>query len=574
MFHRRIPVMLLFVALGALAVLSVFFVYSGASAAATIQHVDCDEPETGATGTESNPWGSLKQVNEKFSATQLLTGSQVLLRQGSTCKGSRNEGFVVNWNGVTLGSYYADDKPSTALPIIERSFQPGQASHFAAVTVTGSNVTIVNIETRLALTGDSTRATINCNNHTGYKLHGFRFSGENNILRNSRASGFTAGVSIEQGSDNNTIDGNTLQGNFILEDARAWPLTLGAWGVRVNGDGNTITRNSFGDNYAYCNSPPRSDGTSVELSGTHNTMVKQNTSTNDPNFTELGETIDDPNTPEIEYDSISGTTVAYNVYRNTLHENAEFLIARGAGDQFGPTTNTKALNNTVYLTGLDSLGITCTAGCNASILVARNNILWVNGVDWDDYDELGEEVRGAVITADGRIGESNNIFWGNSGDPRIQLYDGTTANPFYEDPTSRRVDPAFNNLSTFNFGLKIQSPAVDRGTDDPVRAGLTVDRTGTVEVPSQCGVDIGAYERNIMACVLRIALVGAGSGATVGAPLEAYQPADSGGSLAAPGGADLTGSDDAAGTPDSPAPSGYPGPATPTPDSSTGYPAP
>ena len=48
-------------------------------------------------------------------------------------------------------------------------------------------------------------------------------------------------------------------------------------------------------------------------------------------------------------------------------QDTEFLITRGDADYFGPVRGTVAVNNSVKLTGANSLGFSCYAGCTPAI---------------------------------------------------------------------------------------------------------------------------------------------------------------------------------------------------------------
>ena len=94
--------------------------------------------------------------------------------------------------------------------------------------------------------------------------------------------------------------------------------------------------------------------------------MHHNTANNNRTFTELGN------------NRSADTTYAYNQVTSNL-QDSEFLITRGDADYFGPVRGTVAVNNSVKLTGANSLGFSCYAGCTAGLLHALQQHLDVAG---------------------------------------------------------------------------------------------------------------------------------------------------------------------------------------------------
>jgi hypothetical protein len=147
-----------------------------------------------------------------------------------------------------------------------------------------------------------------------------------------------------------------------------------------------------------------------------------------------------------------------------------FLNVRGPSNKWGPNWNTRAYNNTVYMTGEGSQGLVCGGDCSPDVLVYKNNIVWA---EW----------KGAWV--DGQPDFSNNIFWSNDGDPLIQN--------LQIDPTSDIIDPGFRDPEAGDFSLLQDSPALNAGTDEVLQEGFDTDING-ISIPQGGLVDIGAIE--------------------------------------------------------------------------------
>jgi hypothetical protein len=289
------------------------------------------------------------------------------------------------------------------------------------------------------------------------------------VVRNSTATRHMAGVSLHRGTHHNRVIRNVLTDNNVME--KLTPVSvgagddLGAWGVAVRGRYHEIAYNYTARNNALCTYDTPPQGNAIELYEAQNISVHHNTSVNDRDFSELG------GTASMRADSNS---FAYNLVVSSIRDS-HFIIVRGSGNGYGPTSRTTLLNNTVYYTGAESQGIICGAGCSTDILTARNNIIWAQ---WK------------AVFADGRFTESNNIYWNSSGAykqsnglPVVQLQG------FSMSPSSKFANPQFIDPAVQNFRLKSTSPAINTGVSHGWRRDL-----GDLAVPSGGGYDIGAHE--------------------------------------------------------------------------------
>ena len=184
--------------------------------------------------------------------------------------------------------------------------------------------------------------------------------------------------------------------NYLHHNDRMAPNTpgtfddYGAVGVVVQGDNTEVAYNSITDNWA-ASADFGTDGSAVEIYGGIGTLVHHNTASNNRTFTELG----NPRSAD--------STFAYNQVTSSLRDT-EFLITRGDADQFGPVRGTVAVNNSVKLTGANSLGFSCYAGCTTGYFMLYNNVL---------------DVAGRIGYLEGSMSGGNNVYWrGSMGGPR------------------------------------------------------------------------------------------------------------------------------------------------------------
>ena len=157
-------------------------------------------------------------------------------------------------------------------------------------------------------------------------------------------------------------------GNRLVDNNRMSVLTTtsssddaGAFGILVHGDDNDISANTISGSDAFSYDYGR-DGAAVEIYGGIGNRIHHNVAVDNDAFTELG----DPRS--------ANNTFAYNLVRSSL-DTSTFLVTRGASSSYGPVLGTSVYNNTVVMTGASSQGFICHAGCSASILSLKNNII-------------------------------------------------------------------------------------------------------------------------------------------------------------------------------------------------------
>jgi hypothetical protein len=256
-------------------------------------------------------------------------------------------------------------------------------------------------------------------------------------------------------TNNNVISQNTPPSEKFDDDS-------GAWGVLLNADNNEVAYNSFGGNMN-CSEDYGIEGASVEVYQASGNYIHHNKSINDSTFTELGGSPDRYSRNNI---------FAYNLYA-PVTTGGELLVLRGLGSKWGANPGTKFYNNTAYMV---SVGISCSDGCDSSILSARNNII----VSRSDTGK-------GALWADKQFDEGNNIYWRVGGNTAARIEGGGIA------ASSRITDPKFANAAGYDFRLAAGSPAINAGSETVVQSlKITTDINGKA-LPAS-GVDIGSSE--------------------------------------------------------------------------------
>lgn len=392
-----------------------------------IYYVDCINGSDIKDGLSPNSaWRSIKKVNR----TSFKPGQSLFLKRGCTW----TERLIISSNGTPEENILIDAYGIGANPIINNS-------NYFVVSIRSSYITIQNIYAKVT----PIYFESGCLNNPKGGIIGFSFeSGSSyNTLKNSKVSGAYAGVFIDNNSHHNKIINNQIIDNNMMQGLDTLPDNdYGAFGILLWGDDNEVGYNTIKGSDA-CSYDYIRDGSAVEIYGGQRNVIQYNRGYDSDAFTELG-------------NSRSADNVyAYNLFTSSL-PSSSFLVTRGGG-KYGPVYGTKALNNTIYLTGILSNAIQCVE-CNNTTLYLRNNILWAS----KNYIQ-------------GRIDEGYNIFWGSWFYPAISS-------------TSKIADPRFVS-SGVDFHLQSTSPAIDAG----VQTYVNKDLDGK-QIPHGLGTDIGAYE--------------------------------------------------------------------------------
>lgn len=416
----------------------------------TAYYVDCWAGSDQNSGkSPSSAWKTLTRANK----ATLLPGDGLLLKRGCTWTGS----LEAKWTGtatspITISAYGGGD-----LPIIQNA--GNYASH---VRVSGSYQVIE----FLFLKKTNPNRDPNCNNQSYGWYWGFGFANGSsyNTVRYSKATGMTAGVYLNDNAHHNKILNNELYANNVMGVLDPAPSNdVGAWGINLHGTDNEIAYNYLHDNLASCSYDYGFEGSAIELFKAQRNKIHHNKSINDKVFSELG---GDSTRKSAD------NTFAFNLYTSNK-KGAEFLVVTGYGDtKFGPVLRTKMYNNTIHLTHATSEGVICSRGCSPEILEMRNNIIWA---EWK------------VAFADGPFAESNNVFWNSAGKPLVQFQNFTMSS------TDIMANPLFVDRLAWNFHLKSNSPAKDRGSSIPKHAGYLTDYDG-ISIWVGAAADAGIFE--------------------------------------------------------------------------------
>src|SRR3954452_17150870 len=375
------------------------------------------------TGSDSNsgtsPDAAIKTLG-RASGLPLNPGDQVLLERGATFSGK-----LAVWKSgtpaspITIGSYGSGNKPVVTGDCLE---------------VGGSYVTMTDLSVQYCTT------------------NGIWSDGVGNVISNVEAAHNVQGIDVGPHAKNTKVVRNYLHNND-----RMAPNTPGAFddwgavGMVVEGDNTEVAYNTINDNWAP-SADFGTDGSAVEIYGGIGTLVHHNTANNNRTFTELGN------------NRSADTTYAYNQVTSSL-KDTEFLITRGDADYFGPVRGTVAMNNSVKLTGANSLGFSCYAGCTPDLFTMYNNVL---------------DVAGRIGYLQGTMSGGDNIYWRG-------LMNGLELMP-----GDRYADPEFRGAGLVPSA---GSPLVDVGRAAPMRKDLKGRRVGIDgNRDGKKGVDIGAYE--------------------------------------------------------------------------------
>jgi hypothetical protein len=374
-------------------------------------------------GSDSNSGTSPStpiQTLGRASGLQLNPGDQVLLQRGATFSGK-----LAVWKSGTAGApITVSAYGSGAKPVVTGDCLEVGGSYITMTDFTVSNCTVAGIWS----------------------------DGTGNVITNVEATHNIHGIDVGEHAQNNKVLRNYLHNND-----RMAPNTPGAFddygavGVVVQGDNTEVAYNNINDNWAP-SADFGTDGSAVEIYGGIGTLVHHNTANNNRTFTELGN------------NRSADTTYAYNQVTSSL-KDTEFLITRGDADYFGPVRGTVAVNNSVKLTGSNSLGFSCYAGCTPAYFLLYNNVL---------------DVAGRIGYLEGTMSGGNNVYWrGSMGG--LQLMNG-----------DRYIDPQFKGSRLVPTQ---KSPLVDAGRPAPMKKDLNGVRVGVDgNGDGRRGTDIGAYE--------------------------------------------------------------------------------
>jgi F5/8 type C domain len=418
----------------------------------TSYYVDCAAGNDGNTGTSpSSAWQSVNKAN----AAALVPGQSLLFKRGCNFAGP----LRANWKGTSSSPIFIGAYGSGNAPMI-RNGSP------AVVSITGEYQAFDNLEVSADQPGPYKNAQKCKTTPTGWRV-GFEFSGNSqfNTVQQSKASGLTAGVRFGGGSRNRAVYNALVNNNVISQNtppSEKYDDDSGAWGVLLNANNNEVAYNTFSGN-SNCSEDYGIEGASVEIYQGSGNYIHHNKSINDSTFSELGGTPD-----RYSRDNV----FAYNLYA-PVTTGGELLVLRGLGSKWGANPGTKFYNNTAYMV---TVGISCSDGCNSSILSARNNIIV----------SRSNTGKGA-LWADGMFDEGNNIYWRVGGSTSARIEGGSIA------ASSKITDPKFANAANYDFHLAAGSPAINAGSEAVVQAlKITTDVDGKT-LPAS-GVDIGASE--------------------------------------------------------------------------------
>jgi hypothetical protein len=408
------------------------------SAAVLTYYVDC------AAGNDSNlglSQGSAWRSLGKASNAPLLPGDRLLFKRGCVWDGTltlKKSGTVLL--PITIGAYGSGN-----LPRIQNGTDQ--------VAIYGSYLVIQYLHVR----ANENSLDAQCQNARVGQKRGFRFfsGAAYNVLEHSLATDLYGGIWLATGTHHISVRNNTLRSNNMKMEHPEKNDSSGAVGIAVQGDDSIIANNDITGSYV-CSRVWGRDGAAIEVFGGRRNRIFNNIARDNHIFTEMGDSRSQDN------------IYAYNRVATGM-AGAKFLTTRGDGNRYGPVYGTKVFHNSVHLGASDSWGVYCHSNCSGSVLILRNNIIWVNGT---------------AGYSDAPFTESHNIYWRSDGKPNVRY---TIAS------TSMKVDPQWVAPGSADYRPKSTSPAVDSANNAAPNHGFLSDLLGVV-VPQGNAPDRGAYE--------------------------------------------------------------------------------
>lgn len=393
------------------------------AAAATTYYVDPVKGSDSNAGNRSTkPWRTLGRATSAV----LRPGDVVRLAAGRTHTGS----LTIAESGTASAPIVVDTYGSGAAPVVTGG---------SCITLTGDRITVRSVEVR------------------GCSYGGVGLDGAHGRVEGVTARGNVAGVHVSPDATWSTITGSTIVDNRVMVVRPGADDDYGAHGILVEGDHTTVDSTTIRGHFA--DSPDYGvDGSAIEVFGAVGTRIHHVRAADNKAFLELG---------GYSGNLASDTVLAWSEVTGSL-PGQHFLVTRGAGQVFGPVLGTTVVNNTVRLTGADTIGIGCYGGCGTDVLTVRNNIVDVNG-GWSN--------------ADGPFVSQYNLFDGWWGVPL--------------GATDLKAAPGYVDAAAGDLRLAASSPAVDTGVATAVAGpadlvGVTASDGNNDGV---CAPDRGAWER-------------------------------------------------------------------------------
>lgn len=384
------------------------------------------DPDAGLDSNDGLAPDRAWRTLDRASSATLAPGDRLLLRRGAVFSGRL--AMAESGTGdapIQIGSY-----GSGALPVIRGGGSP-------CVRLDGSYIAARELQVEECGFG------------------GFRVAGSHNLVEASVIRGNMAGVYLPSGSHHNAILGNQIVDNNVMSVLTAGgDDDSGAFGLVVHGDDNEIAYNEISGSDAFSYDYGR-DGAAVEIYGGQRNHIHHNLARDNDAFTELGHSRSQDN------------VFAYNLVTSSL-DTSVFLVTRGADSSYGPVLGTRAIHNTVHLTGASSQGFVCHAGCGPDIF----------------------EMTGNVVVAAWKVGYADAAF-----PDQYNVYHGGQRQ-FEVGSTSLVADPQLVAPGSGDFRLAAGSPAIDSAPPSGYATdldGRPVPRDGDGD--GVAAVDRGCYER-------------------------------------------------------------------------------
>jgi hypothetical protein len=359
-------------------ILVIIFLFCQQFCSAKRYYVDPSHFSSSSIGTFSNPWRSISQVNAHVKS--LLPGDTVFFKKGQSFAGTLMVLSSGNMNHPIVYTHYGVG----ALPIFSNDVSDViNLKNVHHVIIDGIKI----IDHSISITDHSVTAKIS---------YAINVDNANHCtIRNCDISLVGVGISVSQGSDFTTIEGNYIHN---LRMVRNTPVKdnpnddYGANPVVVGSSNNNVISNYFEDCWA-SSFDYGFDGGAIEMFGTemNGNKIMYNTALNCNGFIEIGSD---------DVGQAVNNTIAYNKIINCgiigyFHNTATYKVKVQNMQYFNNTVieTMKQFTKPAYLFAMPREG---TQG----MLVVKNNIFWLtSGVKF-----------APVRFANGVMIHENNLF--------------------------------------------------------------------------------------------------------------------------------------------------------------------
>ena len=434
-----------------------FLITTASTSSAVNYYVDPSSTLSKQDGSVSAPWKTIEQVNSNMDLFK--PGDKINFKRGQRFKGP----LIIYRSGTSSAPITFSTYGSGTSPLIEYDLNTTKSvgdrmiidvAKAQYVVLDGFNLTDAGMST----TNHSTNARVG----TGINLGNSSFI----TVKNMQMSLMGIGISVK-GNNNSISYCSFTNMRMIINDATS-DNDYGANGIVLSGSGNSITNNTFRDNWASSHDYVY-DGGAIEFFGPYsNNKIMYNTCINNEGFMEFGS-----KSGGYGYNNL----VAYNLLIN----NGQIFWFNLGGKFALSVSNLQFYNNNVIETKMDRknssylIAATLNTVQPPNMLIMKNNIIWT-----------ATSVKLARSWSNTSFIHANNIYRMATGILEFPLSSSelsiTLSAPLFKDISSSKP-------SAWDYNLVSSSVAIDKGA----KLGLTLDLEGKVVFNGKAP-EIGALE--------------------------------------------------------------------------------